>query len=640
MTKAYNNIYHKDVSSLIATDIYIRVLPKTKEDFKILEDYTDKYDLTFFDTPLDYEIELEGDYYHDPTIADDQPTWMYGVIKPSYGAPNLQYEKLAELVLAPYNSYLTQEAYRLTGNKHYLFDNITGKMDSCEPECPNYPDCKDNPNLGCGNEHTNPSNSSANNCQSFCPNYPKCLTDSSIGCREIKLPCAYDSPNFPDCLAVEPIPGTPGSSTDIGSIQNNCGCEVSYDARQPAGCIQVEDSQLGIQPVRKVKVIVAFNWFNVKSAYTKNNGCFQFNHSDGNGKVRMWVKFKNERSTIRGIQDWRVWQYFWAIEDPVGTLKNSFNNISVIYGHSNEPNSKALKYWMAATTNNALHEFHDFAAQDGINPPPNDLDITLFSWNGGAAAPMLDDIKKSGGLLSTIPYATSVILGILGATATKAPFVGEVLGIITELLWEYAPDVAVFYGDRANEQTDRVKAMLYHEFAHTSHYSQVGNEYWQKNIAYIVAHGHDPAPYGDGTEGGAQRCAIVEAWAEHIGRTYADRTYGDNHSLGNNNPIFLDIGRHIYVLERFNPDDPDAEFPWIPEGVMHDLIDDNNLNPSLVSDGVAIDNVSGFSIKNCFNALASDVESPTTFKDRIINESLPAGQNADDVDILFEQYGY
>ncbi len=31
----------------------------------------------YFDYPLDYEITEYGDYYHDPSISLDKPTWLY-----------------------------------------------------------------------------------------------------------------------------------------------------------------------------------------------------------------------------------------------------------------------------------------------------------------------------------------------------------------------------------------------------------------------------------------------------------------------------------------------------------------------------------------------------------------------------------
>ena len=58
----------------------------------------------------------------------------------------------------------------------------------------------------------------------------------------------------------------------------------------------------------------------------------------------------------------------------------SVNDIEVNYHRVFEPGSWAHVYWGAATTNNALHEFHDHAAVDNIAAPPLGLDFYL--WHG------------------------------------------------------------------------------------------------------------------------------------------------------------------------------------------------------------------------------------------------------------------
>lgn len=66
--------------------IYYRVLPSdTSELAVLLADTTIQY----FDYPLDYEIEQWGSYYHDPTVADTNFTWLYAVVPVTYSLPNL-----------------------------------------------------------------------------------------------------------------------------------------------------------------------------------------------------------------------------------------------------------------------------------------------------------------------------------------------------------------------------------------------------------------------------------------------------------------------------------------------------------------------------------------------------------------------
>ena len=78
------------------TDLYVRFLPKDSLELNLLE--TDST-LVLFDHPLDYEIEHEGEYYHDPEIPEDQISWQYSVVKPNYVFPVVRYEVLSDLFI-------------------------------------------------------------------------------------------------------------------------------------------------------------------------------------------------------------------------------------------------------------------------------------------------------------------------------------------------------------------------------------------------------------------------------------------------------------------------------------------------------------------------------------------------------------
>ena len=79
------------------TDLYIRFLPAdTLEYDAIASDTT----LELYDHPLDFEIEQEGNWYHDPSIPDHLPTYQYSVVKPDYALPDtIEHEILAELFI-------------------------------------------------------------------------------------------------------------------------------------------------------------------------------------------------------------------------------------------------------------------------------------------------------------------------------------------------------------------------------------------------------------------------------------------------------------------------------------------------------------------------------------------------------------
>ena len=66
-----------------ANSLYVRFLPKTVEDFSLLE----SLGVTLFDYPLDREILTYGDYYHDPSIPEGSISWQYGVVPVGFAFP-------------------------------------------------------------------------------------------------------------------------------------------------------------------------------------------------------------------------------------------------------------------------------------------------------------------------------------------------------------------------------------------------------------------------------------------------------------------------------------------------------------------------------------------------------------------------
>lgn len=91
----FNDLPHDSSSSvkLAPTELYVRFLPKDSTDLRIL--WEDE-DLVLFDYPLDYEIAVEGSYYHDPDIPEDMPTWLYTAVPVDYVFPDVEYEILEE----------------------------------------------------------------------------------------------------------------------------------------------------------------------------------------------------------------------------------------------------------------------------------------------------------------------------------------------------------------------------------------------------------------------------------------------------------------------------------------------------------------------------------------------------------------
>ncbi len=150
----------------------------------------------------------------------------------------------------------------------------------------------------------------------------------------------------------------------------------------------------------------------------------------------------------------------------------------------------------------------------------------------------------------------------------------------------------------------------------------MGGAYWAKYISYILTYG----AYGDGTGRNAGICALGEAWGFHMGYFLTLQEFGAS------NRIITQNG-----FENFIPNDRPynpiySNRNWIPKGLMNDIIDTNR---DYIRAGY-YDNVSGYTLRNIYNALDGDVTSPQAFRDRLLREN----NNKDETDLrnLFEAY--
>lgn len=134
MKKAYSNLKSSSSETpdvnIETTHYYIRFLPKSEEEFDLLKEDTS---LILYDIPLDFEIEVQGVYYHDPKLPDTAITWQYCAVTVEKKLPDVYYEKLADLYIPPtdeadegnlkstdaetvFYETLEDEALRITGN--------------------------------------------------------------------------------------------------------------------------------------------------------------------------------------------------------------------------------------------------------------------------------------------------------------------------------------------------------------------------------------------------------------------------------------------------------------------------------------------------------------------------------------------
>ena len=122
------------------TDIYVRFLPRTEEEYDLLL----SKGLLLIDHPIDFEIVREGDYYHDPSLAEDSITWQYAVVKPDFVFPEgIRHEVLDKCYIADNDAAtraddidwdaVEREAFRLTGNAAMLEPEARGATAPARP---------------------------------------------------------------------------------------------------------------------------------------------------------------------------------------------------------------------------------------------------------------------------------------------------------------------------------------------------------------------------------------------------------------------------------------------------------------------------------------------------------------------------
>lgn len=126
---------------------------------------------------------------------------------------------------------------------------------------------------------------------------------------------------------------------------------------------------------------------------------------------------------------------------------------------------------------------------------------------------------------------------------------------------------------------------------------------------------------------------LGEAWGNHIGHFLTIQEFGNNNKV-----LSLDAFENFDPLKRTNKvskgyyTSRTGWTGWMPCGIMHDLIDENT---DLVRID-HIDNASGYSIRNIYDALDKDIETPQAFRDRLLREN--NNKDEDDVRELFDAY--
>lgn len=584
MQQAYTNL---GLSSSLATinNKYVRFKPTSVDQLATLDSTLETQNLEMFDTPVDYVVTYEGDYYQDPSIPEEQITWQYAVVPVNFVFPTgIQYEIIAQIHI-PGDSYtaVETEAERLAS----LQDGLNGNtlIVSGSP-------AKITPNVA---EECAP-------CYVWDPIARKCVPQGGCG--------------------TNPPPPAP-------------------DAAVPGGNITVFDNNFGTnRPVQKARV-VARRWFKIERVFTSVNGNYTFTKKFKD-KVRINVKFKNSEAQIRAFRGARLWQMLYAVQRTLGIISGNKSAINHTFLRLLPVSSKGMRYWAAATVHNAVQEYRVYAPQEGIALPPTGLEIILTSWGRVSAAAPLYNKRWLNGLgqefvLTFLATAANPIAG--GVAAAIA-----VLKHQFDITVSYNIDVARLNSDWLKETAYHE---LTHTGHYTALGNAWYTSFVDKVISEVISNVGNPtfSPYGGGNNSYASpMIALGESWAYYMGHFLANRTYGLNSGISleqgigytNNNPV-NGLSSHINLLEDFSPFRTNDPFHWIPQGLFYDLND--NRNDNLFNTQAVTDQVTGYTNAQMFSAFQSTIYTLQAYRVRLlqINNN---NNNSTPVINLFSQYGY
>lgn len=264
---------------------------------------------------------------------------------------------------------------------------------------------------------------------------------------------------------------------------------------KPKGRITIVDDKCdGGKPFGVAGVKVLCNSFvKFSSAYTDRDGYYYIPKSYS-AKLRYRLLFKNEKKFAIG---------FNLLILPASTSALGKAGPSGI--DANITKDSERKLFTRCVVNNAAYDYISRCAPDDLNLPlpPSDLRIWLFQ-----------NIESS----STIMMRHGTVI--------QEGLIGKYLGKYAWILAVFLPDITI--GLKGKTDYAGIYSSVCHEMAHASHFSKVGQTYWNRYIQYIITSfvTSGGETYGTGRESLAGYCEIGEMWGYFMENLLYHDRYG------------------------------------------------------------------------------------------------------------------
>lgn len=291
--------------------------------------------------------------------------------------------------------------------------------------------------------------------------------------------------------------------------------ETRGSSVHPEGRITIVDDKVdGGKPFGVAGVRVMTNVFvKFSSTYTDRDGYYKISKKYS-ARPRYRLVFTNSKKFNIGVN--KV-----LVPASVSTLgKGDPSGMDVTVTADSE-----RKLFCRCVVNNAVYDYITRCGETDMDlpAPPSDLRLWILQKMNASSAVML----HHGALIDD---------GVLG----------EYLGGLGWLVKLFAPDITVGVEDHGDYAS--IYASTVHELSHATHYSRVGNAYWNKYIEYISLSFLKTAgeTYGDGSGSLAGYCEVGEMWAYYMeSKLYAERYGGSMPPFGTSWWFYPQIFRYL-----------------------------------------------------------------------------------------------
>ena len=415
------------------------------------------------------------------------------------------------------------------------------------------------------------------------------------------VPKGFDMKDIPILKSIDLYIPSENESILERKAWEYCGYTALQSQQIFTGRITCKDPIDGIEKGIKGVQVRYRQFAKIWTAVTNERGEYTIQANLLTNKPEVLLTFENELYEVRNFDADNIIQLLAPYTRTLGNITIN-GTTEIIIGKGNQTNATLQT---AATTFLAIQQYRTFSEKNGYNLPPKKMNVWIsgddvFGTEGSFAAPMLRNLG-----FTDINSIKQLLVGLFHLPLSLA-------GTIANSVKSHLPDIyAPYYASYEQGVSKYYIEAMFHEFSHAGHYSKVGNSFWKPYITHIYENGG----YGNGEQMNSGLVALSESWAEDLSMQclryfYGNTLYSDE---------LLDINTN-------------ANYPWIPWGLYNDIYDKGNRE--------SWDAVENISFEEMYGLLTLETNHPEVFKTKLKNYLNADVEVAENIDVLFEHYGF